>query len=182
MAIAAVRAAASPVLLLVCLAFGIFMLLLIRFVYALAARARPAPRWLARFGPARDALGFVGAADPALTRDTGLLVRATLCEVVIVLLDSATMWCLIRALGTHASPVGVFASFVLSFVVNSLGFALPGGLGLFEAVSIVTLRLTGVPVAVALSASLLYRGLSFWLPMLPGFWFSHRQLRDRALR
>ena len=177
MGIAAVRAAASPVLLAVCFAFGVFMLLLIRFVYALAGHARPAPRWLARFGPARDALAFVSAADPGLTKETGLLVRTTLCEVGVVLLDAATMWSLIRALGTHASPVGVFASFVLSNVVTSLGFALPGGLGIFEAVSIVTLRLTGVPVAVALSASLLYRGLSFWLPMLPGFWFSRREIK-----
>lgn len=38
------------------------------------------------------------------------------------------------------------------------------------------LRLVGVPVAVALSATLLFRGLSFWLPMLPGLVLSRREL------
>jgi Mg2+-importing ATPase len=37
--------------------------------------------------------------------------------------------------------------------------------------------MVGVPVAVALAATLLFRGLSFWLPMLPGLWLAHRELR-----
>jgi hypothetical protein len=53
----------------------------------------------------------------------------------------------------------------------------PGGLGTFEAASIVTLKLAGGPVAVALSATLAYRVLSFWLPMLPGLFFSHSATR-----
>jgi len=36
--------------------------------------------------------------------------------------------------------------------------------------------MVGIDVAVALSATLLFRGLSFWLPMLPGYWCSHRLL------
>jgi len=32
----------------------------------------------------------------------------------------------------------------------------------------------GVSVPVALSATLIFRGLSFWAPMLPGFWFSRQ--------
>jgi Mg2+-importing ATPase len=41
-----------------------------------------------------------------------------------------------------------------------------------------------VPVAAALSATLLFRGLSSWLPMLPGWWVSRRLLarRERAAR
>jgi len=37
---------------------------------------------------------------------------------------------------------------------------------------VVTLKIAGVPVAVALAATLLFRGLSFWLPMVPGLVFS----------
>jgi hypothetical protein len=45
---------------------------------------------------------------------------------------------------------------------------LPGGLGSFEAASVITIHAIDVPTAVALSATLIFRGLSFWLPMLPG--------------
>jgi uncharacterized membrane protein YbhN (UPF0104 family) len=48
----------------------------------------------------------------------------------------------------------------------------PGGLGTFEATSVLTLAATGVSLATALSATLLFRGLSFWLPMAPGVWAS----------
>lgn len=46
----------------------------------------------------------------------------------------------------------------------------------FEATSVLMLRMVGIDVAVALSATLLFRGLSFWLPMLPGYWCSRRVL------
>ena len=56
----------------------------------------------------------------------------------------------------------------------------PGGLGTFEAASVVTLRMVGVDIAVALAATLLFRGLSFWLPMLPGYWFSLRAIAPQG--
>ena len=37
-----------------------------------------------------------------------------------------------------------------------------------------TLNLMGVSVPIGLAATLLFRGLSFWLPMLPGWWVSRR--------
>jgi Mg2+-importing ATPase len=50
----------------------------------------------------------------------------------------------------------------------------PGGLGTFEAASVWTLKVMGLPVAPALAATVLFRGLSFWLPMVPGLWISRR--------
>jgi Mg2+-importing ATPase len=94
-----------------------------------------------------------------------------LFQLAIVLLDAATVWVLIRSLGEVASPTGVFASFMISTLLRTIGIV-PGGLGTFEAASVVTLKLAGVPVGVALVATLLFRGLSFWLPMVPGLVFS----------
>jgi Mg2+-importing ATPase len=62
---------------------------------------------------------------------------------------------------------------MISSLVRSMGFV-PGGLGTFEAASVLTLRMTGATLSVALAATLLFRGLSFWLPMLPGLWYSRR--------
>ena len=50
---------------------------------------------------------------------------------------------------------------------------------LSEAASVLTLRMIGVAIPVALSATLLFRGLTFWLPMLPGYWFSRRAITRR---
>jgi Mg2+-importing ATPase len=92
-----------------------------------------------------------------------------------VLLDAATFWVLLRALGVTASVGGVFVSFMIASLFRTMGIV-PGGLGTFEATSVLMLRMVGIDVAVALSATLLFRGLSFWLPMLPGYWCSHRLL------
>jgi Mg2+-importing ATPase len=93
--------------------------------------------------------------------------------MAIILMDAATIWILILALGQRASASGVFASFMIASLFRTMGIV-PGGLGTFEVTSVLTLRMVGVDLAVALSATLLFRGLSFWLPMLPGYWFSRR--------
>jgi Mg2+-importing ATPase len=65
---------------------------------------------------------------------------------------------------------------MVASLLRTVGFV-PGGLGTFEAASVYTLNLAGVPVAEALSATLLFRGLSFWFPMAPGLVFSRAALR-----
>ncbi|WP_412852621.1 lysylphosphatidylglycerol synthase domain-containing protein [Ectothiorhodospira shaposhnikovii] len=52
----------------------------------------------------------------------------------------------------------------------------PLGLGTFEATCLVMLNLLGVPLEAALTATILLRGLTLWLPMLPGLWFVRRAL------
>jgi P-type Mg2+ transporter len=114
-------------------------------------------------------------ADPHLARDPRLLLRATLLQLSVFALDAATLWVLIRALGFASAAAPVFASFMLASLLRTVGL-LPGGLGTFEAASVSALSLSGTPVAVALSATLLFRGLSFWLPMIPGLVIARRVL------
>jgi Mg2+-importing ATPase len=111
--------------------------------------------------------------DPqiALPRSLPLIIKSGLFQLAIVLLDAATVWILIYSLGEMASPAGVFASFTLSSLLRTISIV-PGGLSVFEAASVVTLRLAGVSLPVALAATLLFRGLSVWLPMVPGTFFS----------
>jgi uncharacterized membrane protein YbhN (UPF0104 family) len=134
-----------------------------------------ARRGLARIPGVRTALQALSEADPRLARRPSLLLEAGACQMAAVLLDSATLWALLRAMGVPAAPTGVFVSFVIASVFRTIGI-LPGGLGTFDAASVLALRGTGVPIAAALSATLLFRGLSSWLPMLPGWWMSRRLL------
>jgi len=137
--------------------------------------------WLLRIPGIRRALELLAQADPHLARDPRLLLRATLLQLAIFLLDASTVWSLIRALGYETSPAPVFASFMLASLLRSVGF-MPGGLGTFEAAAVSALSLVGIPVAVGLSATLLFRGLSFWLPMLPGLAIARRALAPAQRR
>ena len=106
---------------------------------------------------------------------------ATWWQVAIFLLDAATVWVCIHSLGAAAPADAVFASFMISSLVRTMG-VVPGGLGTYEAASVLTLRLVGISLPVALSATLIFRGLSFWIPMLPGLWFSRSMVEPRGAR
>jgi uncharacterized protein (TIRG00374 family) len=159
------------------LAFAALAVLMPTLLLAASGGARKVPRWLARVPLLRTALLAVADARPDVARDLSLTLRCTLLQLTIVVLDALTLWAMLLALGAVVDPAAVFASFMLSTLARILGIV-PGGIGVFEAVSIASLRVMGVPLAAGLAATLLYRGLSFWLPMLPASVFAHREARS----
>jgi Mg2+-importing ATPase len=156
-----------------CVVFVAVSLMLAVATPRLAGNTRLATHAGAAFFDYRQRPCVAHRADRQLVRSHALLWRITLLELAIIMLDSATLWVLVRALGVSAPPLGLFAGFMLASVLRSIGIV-PGGLGAFEAAAVVTLHWVGVNVAVALSATLLFRGLT-WLPMLPGLWLAHRE-------
>lgn len=174
------RGEANVIILLSALAFVLFAMASTVFAITLAGRgAVAAPRRLARFHFVRAALDFIRDADPRLARSRTAFLESSVCHLAILLCDAATIWVLIWAFGGRGPPGGVFASFIISSLLRTVAFV-PGGLGTFEAASVVTLKLAGIPVALGLAATLVFRGLSFWLPMLPGLWFWRREMRRRS--
>jgi Mg2+-importing ATPase len=128
------------------------------------ARAKRLPR----LPGLRRAERWLVGADRQLTGDARLLARAIGWQLAIVVLDGMTTWTLLRSIGIHVPVAGVFASFMIASLARTLSIT-PAGLGVFEGVGVLTLHQIGVPHAAALSATLLFRGLSYWLPMIPGF-------------
>jgi uncharacterized membrane protein YbhN (UPF0104 family) len=171
MLITVVYGHASRLVLVTTLAFVVFSAVLTVAALALSGRQSVGPKFLKRVPHLQHVLALIGQADPKLARILPLLFKSGMFQLVIVLLDAATVWVLIRSLGDTAAPAGVFASFMVSALLRTISIV-PGGLGAFEAASVLTLKLAGVPIAVALAATLLFRGLSFWLPMVPGLVFS----------
>jgi uncharacterized membrane protein YbhN (UPF0104 family) len=62
-------------------------------------------------------------------------------------------------------------------VFAPIAAGIPVVLGVFEAASVATLKLMGIPIAIGLAATLLFRGLSYWLPMLPGILLARRETK-----
>jgi uncharacterized protein (TIRG00374 family) len=158
-------------------------------VFALVAIAVPAsvlwlkrwgtrspPRWLERMPGIATLLANVGQARGSLLRNPGLLVESTLLQWGVFVLDALTLWAISAALAEPASFATVFVSFMMASIVGTIGLV-PLGLGTFEATCIATLHLLGIEVEVAVAVTLLFRGLSFWLPMAPGLWLAHIELR-----
>lgn len=118
-----------------------------------------------------DALRTMKDADPGLVRNGKLQAVSAIYQLIIFLLDAVTLWTLIRSLGAMTPLSQVYVSFMVANLVRTISF-IPGGLGTFEAAAVVMLKRGGLRVAIGLSATLLFRGLTFFLPMAPGLWFS----------
>jgi uncharacterized membrane protein YbhN (UPF0104 family) len=134
------------------------------------------PFWVERLPLVRSWLRALSAADPRVAHDAWLIARSTALQAAVIALDAVTLWAMLRALGFSVNLLPVFASFMLSTLARILTI-MPGGIGAFEAASVATLHLLGVPLAAGLAATLLYRGFSYWLPMLPGTLFARREAR-----
>jgi len=142
----------------------------------LVSRGRKLPQWIRRLPVVGSGFRALAEATPDIAHDGWLIARCMGLQAAIFLLDAGTLWIMLCALGLSVPPALVFASFVLSTLARTLA-PVPGGLGIFEAASVATLKLAGVPIAAALAATLLFRGFSYWLPMAPGLVLARRETR-----
>jgi uncharacterized protein (TIRG00374 family) len=129
--------------------------------------------------PALNTLIDAMAEAPAKTiRDPVAFALTGLLQFGVFVLDAMTLWIMLHAIGSDGHPAQAFAAFMMAQVASTVG-PMPLGLGTFEAVSTAVLHLQGQSVEAALTATLLLRGFTFWLPMLPGLILARRELRDR---
>ncbi|WP_176954396.1 lysylphosphatidylglycerol synthase transmembrane domain-containing protein [Niabella drilacis] len=105
----------------------------------------------------------------------GAAYRAIGLQVLIFLSDTFTILALFRGFGTPVHMLTVSAGFLLTRIISLLPVA-PGGLILYESSMTYFFSRLGVPFNQALVITLLYRALSFWLPMIIGF-FVYKKMR-----
>jgi len=129
-----------------------------------------------RFFLVRSSLNAMKDADLTIVRDTRIQAEATLFQLMTFMLDGLTLWTLVRSLGVAVTPGHAFASFMIANLVRTVGIV-PGGLGTFDATAVLMLRLEDISVAAALAATVMFRVITFVLPMAPGLWFSRYLLR-----
>ncbi|CAM5324590.1 TIGR00374 family protein OS=Streptomyces tendae OX=1932 GN=GUR47_14945 PE=4 SV=1 [Streptomyces tendae] len=104
----------------------------------------------------------------------------------MLLLTACFVMCLdasIRAFGDDSSSISLASVAVVFLAGNALGSAAPtpGGVGAVEATLTVGLIAVGLPKEVAAPAVLLYRLLTLWLPVLPGWLVFNHLTRKEAL-
>ncbi|MFG3096614.1 YbhN family protein [Streptomyces sp. NPDC048202] len=104
----------------------------------------------------------------------------------MLLLTGCFVMCLdasIRAFGDESAHISIASVAVVFLAGNALGSAAPtpGGVGAVEATLTVGLIAVGLPKEVAAPAVLLFRLLTLWLPVLPGWLAFNHLTRKGAL-
>ena len=130
--------------------------------------------------PLRPLLRAVSGARASLVDSRALLVRSTALHAAILVFDALTLVAMLEAIDLHPPLFATIACYVIATIVKLLGIV-PGGLGTFDIACVALLHLVGVPMGAALAATLLYRGASFWIPLVPGLVFAQREGRARPV-
>ena len=138
----------------------------------------PSPLALERFKFVRNFMHIIAEAPTALVGDRRLILRVAFLNGLVVAADATTLMICFRALGQPVSFETAFIAVMAASMVVTLG-PLPLGLGSFEAGSTAMLHLLGVPLEAALAATLLLRGFTLWLPLLPGLFLLRPGTRKR---
>ncbi|MGW3104116.1 lysylphosphatidylglycerol synthase transmembrane domain-containing protein [Streptomyces sp. NPDC001100] len=104
----------------------------------------------------------------------------------MLLLTACFVMCLdasIRAFGDQSTSLSLASVAVVFLAGNALGSAAPtpGGVGAVEASLTLGLIAVGLPKEVAAPAVLLYRLLTLWIPVLPGWLFFNHLSRKGSL-
>jgi len=165
-------------------AFTLFAILAIGIpsliVWLKRRSSRPLPRILQRFPFSDFLLRIIREVPSGIMRDPILIFKNTLFEAGIFLLDALTLWVILLSIGQTVPLMVPFTVFIAASVVGTVS-PVPMGLGTFEAVSVATLGMLSVPIEAALTATLLLRGFTFWLPMVPGLFMAQREIGGKAI-
>lgn len=149
--------------------------------FLVISRGGRIPPALRRFSlPARVA-DLLKEVPSSLLRDRALLGRIASFNALVFIADAATLWVALAAVGFPAAFSTAFIAFILAAIAVTLG-PIPMGLGSFEGVCIGMLRVLGVPVEAGAAATLIFRGFTLWLPLLPGLVLARRMVAHRSPR
>lgn len=98
----------------------------------------------------------------------GKLLLGLLTSIAVTITYSLVLYCSAVAMGADLSVLDIVYVFTVGAIAATIT-PTPGGLGGTEAALIASMTSIGVDNGVAVAITLLYRLLTFWLPIIPGF-------------
>jgi len=96
-----------------------------------------------------------------------LLFQTSIFRLGVFVLDAFSLFAILEAIGVESNFTTSFVALVIASMAGTVTL-MPGGLGGYEAASILILNLFGVPITEAIAATALFRCLTLWLPLIPG--------------
>lgn len=103
-----------------------------------------------------------------LYRQPWRILLATMFSIGITASYAALLWATTKSVGLELSVVDIFIAFVVGNAALTIS-PTPGGIGAVEAAITGVLISANVSASLSLAAVLLFRVISYWLPVLPGY-------------
>lgn len=138
----------------------------------------PLRRWLRR--KTQPTLRRIGPRLLDMLQSPGKLILGVGGNMLVTMALLAALYTSVRAFGGSISFPALAVVFLAGAAVGSAA-PTPGGLGAVEAALSAGLTAAGLPGGTAVSAVLLYRAATFWLPVIPGWLAFHALQRADAV-
>jgi uncharacterized protein (TIRG00374 family) len=106
------------------------------------------------------------------------LALATIASMGITASYAAVLWATTKSVGIDLSLVDIFIAFVAGNTALTVS-PTPGGIGAVEAAITSVIISAGVEPSIALASVIIFRLVSYWLPIIPGFFAFRRCLKMR---
>jgi len=123
---------------------------------------------------ARDAVKGMGQ----LARKPRKIVALFGGSLIVTLAFYLALLCSVQAFGGQGTPAQIGVAYLAAFAVATFA-PTPGGLGALEVAMITAFQRIGMSAEVAVSSVFLFRVMTFWLPVLPG-WITFGFLQRRG--
>jgi uncharacterized protein (TIRG00374 family) len=110
-----------------------------------------------------------------------LLIAPAVCAFLANLTEILAVYIVYIAFGHWVNPGAVILAYA---VANFAGLVsvLPGGVGIYEALMTGTLAAAGVPAAVSIPVTVMYRVLNITIQIIPGYYFYHKALKHEGVQ
>lgn len=131
---------------------------------------------LLRFRAIQFLFSAIKDLNPSVFLKTRVMLPAIMLLIGVFIFDALTLWTILQMLGVKLNFMLVFAAQVIAASLATLSF-MPGGLGIFEGSLTGMLNLLGLSIESAFASAILFRGFTYWLPMIPGFLIAQRETR-----
>ena len=115
-----------------------------------------------------DFAGHLFGVVLAMIRHPKRMAAAILLSMGITASYAAVLWASANSVGIHLSLIDLFIAFVAGNTALTLS-PTPGGIGAVEAAITGVVVSAGVSPSLALAGVVIFRIISYWLPVLPGF-------------
>jgi uncharacterized membrane protein YbhN (UPF0104 family) len=133
------------------------------------------PKWLGRIKIVSTLTNAISSVSRERVLSGKLLIQASVLRALIFLCDTMILWLMMRAISTPVAITTAFIALVIGSIASSVTFW-PGGFVSFDAACVTMLILFKVPAEAAIAGTLLLRGISLWIPLIPGFLLARKEI------
>jgi uncharacterized protein (TIRG00374 family) len=134
------------------------------------------PKWLKNRSVVKHFLEVSSGVSPDRVLSKTLLIRTASLRAIIFILDTLTLMLVLSAIGSELGIIESFAVFIFASIAGTITL-MPGGIGGFEVGSATALIVFGETFETAVAATIIFRGLALWIPMIPGLYFTKKEIR-----